>query len=354
MNFGTSSASRVLKTPRAAPTDMATGSHRIRLLSAGIEFPAPPDWDLLSAAAAAGIAVPSACRNGVCELCEARLLTGDAINTRNQQFISPAARLMLCRTEARGPLELEIDTVMAAGQIKPQTMQATVVGVEAISHDIYRVELKLPRRRELSFHAGQYLSVKLPDCEPSFFSIASSPSAQHIELHIQAAPEWVSAQRIIDALNGSEPVTLELPHGKACLAAVPERPLLLVAAGTGFAQMKSLIDYLREHDGDQPVRLYWGVRRQEDMYLRALAQQWQDDWAPFTFVPVVGDSDDNDWAGHHDQLVRAVLGAGVDWQNVEVHASGSPTMVYTLMDALLEAGLPRDAFFSDVLEYAPR
>ena len=32
----------------------------------------------------------------------------------------------------------------------------------------------------------------------------------------------------------------------------------------------------------------------------------------------------------------------------------SATMVYTLMDALVDAGLPEEAFFSDVLEYAPR
>ena len=82
--------------------------------------------------------------------------------------------------------------------------------------------------------------------------------------------------------------------------------------------------------------------------------QWQDEWPRFTFLPVVGDDEDNDWAGHHDQLVRAVLASGMDWKNVEVHASGSPTMVYTLMDALVDAGLPEEAFYSDVLEYAPR
>ncbi|MDX1755186.1 MAG: FAD-binding oxidoreductase [Marinobacter sp.] len=333
---------------------MTDGRYRILLRPSALAFTASPTQDLLSAAAEAGIAVPSACRNGVCELCEARLVAGRALNTRTQQTISPAACLMLCRSQALGPLELENDAVMAAGQNSPQQMQATVVEVRPISHDVYRVELKLPRRRELNFHAGQYLSVLLPDCEPSYFSIASSPSAQHIELHIQAAAEWQSAQRIIDALKSADSVTIEMPHGKACLAAAPDKPLLLIAAGTGFAQMKSLIDYLRETGYDHPIRLYWGVRRQDDMYLQALAQQWQEDWPPFTFVPVVGDSEDNDWSGHHDQLVRAVLASGADWRNVEVHASGSPTMVYALMDALLAVGLPESAFFSDVLEYAPR
>lgn len=337
-----------------APTDMASEMFRIHLVPAALSCTAAADETLLAAAGRAGIAVPAACRNGVCELCEARLLRGEALNTRNQQTIPVTGRLMMCRTLALSDLELEIDAVMAPGDNKPSKFQAKVVDVRSISHDVYCVELQLPRRRELSFHAGQYLSVNLPDTDPCYFSIASSPSAELIELHIQATPEWVSAQKVIDALTSGGEVTVELPHGRACLASAPDKPLLLVAAGTGFAQVKSLVDYLRETSYDKPVKFYWGVRRHEDMYLRSLAQRWQEAWPPFTFLPVVGDDEDNEWSGHHDQLVRTVLASGMDWNNVEVHASGSPTMVYTLMDALLEAGLPQKAFFSDVLEYAPR
>lgn len=284
----------------------------------------------------------------------ARPVSGKAVNNRNQQIIPVTGRLLLCRTVGLSDLQLEIEAVMASGNNQPRKFQAKVVDVRSITHDVYRVELQLPRRRELSFHAGQYLSVLLPGSDPCYFSIASSPSAELIELHIQATPEWVSAQKVIDALTSGGEVTVELPHGRACLASAPEKPLLLVAAGTGFAQVKSLVNYLRETDYDRPVRFYWGVRRHEDMYLRSLARQWQEDWPPFTFVPVVGDDEDNDWSGHHEQLVRTVMASGMDWNNVEVHASGSPTMVYTLMDALVEAGLPQGAFFSDVLEYAPR
>ncbi|MBQ0747621.1 MAG: 2Fe-2S iron-sulfur cluster binding domain-containing protein [Marinobacter sp.] len=327
---------------------------RVCFEPSGVQFFAAADADLLSAAASAGIAVPFACKNGVCELCEARLLSGTALNTRNQQMIPVGARLMMCRTAALDHLELEISAVMAAGNNQPRKFQANVVDVSSLNHDVYRVELQLPRRRELSFHAGQYLSVNLPDAEPCYFSIASSPTEQNIELHIQASPEWLSAQKVIDALTSGESVNLELPHGKACLVCAPEKPLLLVAAGTGFAQMKSLVDYLRGTSFAQPVKLFWGARRHEDMYLRSMALQWEQDLPGFTFQPVVGGDEDSEWSGHHDQLVRAVLASGMDWSNVEVHASGSPTMVYTLMDALVDAGLPPEAFLSDVLEYAPR
>jgi len=328
--------------------------HRIRLQPSGLSFQVADDTDLLLAAAETGIQVPAACRNGVCEICEARLVSGQALNTRNQKLIMVGERLMMCRTLALTDLKLEIPAVMASGNHQPRQYLAKVVDVRSISHDVYRVELQLPKRREVAFHAGQYLSVNLPGAEPCYFSIASSPSAANIELHIQASPDWVSAQKVIDALTSGQDVTVELPHGKACLAAAPDKPVLMVAAGTGFAQMKSLCEFLQETCFQNPVKLYWGVRKHEDMYLRSLAQQWHDGWPPFSFFPVVGDDEDNDWGGHHDQLVGAVLASGADWQNVEVHASGSPAMVYTLMDALMAEGLPKQAFFSDVLEYAPR
>lgn len=328
--------------------------HRITLSPSGLAFAVVGGEDLLSAAKHGGIEVPAACRNGVCELCEARLLSGQVRNTRNQQMIPVGKPLMLCRSQALGDLELEISAVMAAGNTQPRKFQAKVVDVRSMNHDVYRVELQLPRRRELSFHAGQYLSVNLPGAEPCYFSIASSPAEPHIELHIQASPDWVSAQKVIDALTSGNNVTLEMPHGRACLAAAPGKPLVLVAAGTGFAQMKSLVDYLRATSTTQPITLFWGVRHHEDMYLRSLAQQWAQESSRFSFLPIVGDDDDNDWSGHHDQLTRSVLASGFDWKSVDVFASGSPTMVYSLLDALAEAGLPEQAFHSDVLEYAPR
>ncbi|MBZ2170306.1 2Fe-2S iron-sulfur cluster-binding protein [Marinobacter sp. F4216] len=328
--------------------------YHVILEPSGLSYRAAPKDNLLSAAKRAGIAVPEACRNGVCEICEARVRAGTVLNTRNQHTIQVGERLMMCRSLPLEDLTLEIDAVMAAGAIQPSKFQAKVVDVRSINHDVYRVELQLPRRRDLTFHAGQYLSVNLPGEGPSFFSIASGPAAENLELHIQASPDWGSAQKVIDALKPGAEVSLDVPYGKACLAGAPSKSLFLVAAGTGFAQMKSLMDFLDGTSYDQPIKLFWGVRRHEDMYLRSMAQQWEADLPNFTFLPVVGDDEDNDWSGHHDQLVRAVLAAGGDWSNVEVHASGSPTMVYTLMDALLDAGLPTDAFFSDVLEYAPR
>ncbi|PAV25411.1 NAD(P)H-flavin reductase [Tamilnaduibacter salinus] len=324
----------------------------VRILPADIPFRGAPDTDLLTGACRAGINIRWACRNGVCELCEGQLVAGKVLNTRSGTLVSAPSAIVLCRSLPRGPIEVEMNTVMAAGTHTPQTVRATVDRITPLSDDVYHVVLRM--RHRPAFHAGQYLSIERDGEEPSYFSIASSPSRSGVELHIQADPDGGSAQDIMQALRSERAVTLNMPGGKACLDHVPDDPLVLVAAGTGFAQMKSVIDYLCDHERQAPVWLYWGVRKHEDMYLRAQARQWQDELPWFHFIPVVGDDDDNDWSGHHDQLARAVVAGSHHWHHSQVLASGSPAMVYTLLDALVDAGLPEDAFLSDVFEYAPR
>ena len=50
--------------------------HRIRFANSGIAFDAPADQPLLLSAAAAGMVLPSSCRNGSCRTCIQHLRTG--------------------------------------------------------------------------------------------------------------------------------------------------------------------------------------------------------------------------------------------------------------------------------------
>ena len=54
----------------------ATGPHRLTVLPLGVQLPVSPGQSLLQAALAAGVRLPSACRNGTCRACLARLVQG--------------------------------------------------------------------------------------------------------------------------------------------------------------------------------------------------------------------------------------------------------------------------------------
>ncbi len=59
------------------------------------------------------------------------------------------------------------------------------------------------------------------------------------------------------------------------------------------------------------------------------------------------------WQGTTGWLYEKVI-ADNNFRNTLVYVSGSPTMVYGTLDKLEDAGLPRDASYSDVFAYAPR
>ncbi len=53
-------------------------------------------------------------------------------------------------------------------------------------------------------------------------------------------------------------------------------------------------------------------------------------------------------------LPEAVLEDFADFDDVEIFASGSPAMVYALLDACEERGFVEEKMHSDVFAYAPR
>jgi CDP-4-dehydro-6-deoxyglucose reductase len=231
-----------------------------------------------------------------------------------------------------------------------------VISIETLPQSVYRVMIRPPTGVSGGFCAGQYLGIKVSDKEdPSFFSIASAPADnQCIELHIHVDPNYNSADKIIHLMQTAGTINVSLPYGKACLSDLPQRPQILMVAGTGFAQAKSIIEYLLNAGFQQAISLYWGVRKSEELYLKSLPEAWQKKYSNFQFIPLAGDVEDNQWPGHHEQLYRTVIAKEDELKNCDVYASGSPGMVYAALDALREAGLPETQFFSDVLEYAPQ
>lgn len=245
------------------------------------------------------------------------------------------------------------------GEVTLNKELCQVLSVSEMQGDVYSIELELVSQRTFEFFAGQYLSLELKeDGEPAFFSIASRPGLCTVTLHIQADPHNNAAREIIAELtsikneNGS--INVSYPFGNACLKKLPDCPVIFIAAGTGFAQMKGLIDFLHFSNFQYPISLYWGVRKKESMYMAQVANDWAEEKAQFRFTPIIADIDQIQDTEHHNLLTDSVLLDYAQLSDQLVLVSGSPKLVYFAMDSLTEHGLPKNNFLSDVLEYAPR
>lgn len=85
--------------------------HTIVLQPAGLAFEADGDTSILHAAEAAGIELPSSCRNGTCRSCICRLRSGAAAHLIEWPGLSFDEKregwILPCVAVARGALEIE-------------------------------------------------------------------------------------------------------------------------------------------------------------------------------------------------------------------------------------------------------
>ncbi|MGB1272395.1 MAG: 2', 3'-cyclic nucleotide 2'-phosphodiesterase, partial [Endozoicomonas sp.] len=148
-------------------------------------------------------------------------------------------------------------------------------------------------------------------------------------------------------------VSVRMAKGLCHLGTLPDKPLVFVAAGTGFAQMKSMIEHCFHQNHPHAMHLYWGARSPEGFYLPCLPVHWSS--SQFHYHPVVSEvSDEGIWEGRQGLLFEAILADKEQLKDCEIYISGSPQMVYATIDALVRENFKDKNIHSDVFEYAPR
>ncbi|QKE64891.1 CDP-6-deoxy-delta-3,4-glucoseen reductase [Aquipseudomonas campi] len=302
---------------------------------------------ILDAARRLGYDCPQSCRNGNCHICSALLVEG---RVRQSGEDRDHGELYTCLAEPLQDCVLHWDGVLAPGELPLRELNCQLLECTDVGGDVFRVRLRTPAGKLPRYHAGQYLLVQREDGEYSAFSLASAPhSGRELELHVLAREE--SANELLAFLRRQGFARVQLPFGDTHLAELPAGPLVLIAAGTGMAQMHSLIEHCRAAGFQHPVHLYWGVRHAEDFYQLPHWADWQQTSGLHLHRVV---SEPGDWSGRCGLLHEAVCADFADLKALHVYASGSPAMVYGTLDALVEAGMDAHQMRADVFAYAPR
>ncbi len=322
---------------------------KVTLQPSGHVIELQPGERILDAARRLGFDAPQSCRNGNCHVCTANLISGKARMTDNA--IVDQGELYTCIAEPLEDCELHWEGVLAPDELPVHSLACQLDSAEDLGGDVWRLRLRAPAGKRINFHPGQYLLLEREDEQLSAFSIASTPSEERvIELHILTREQQTLA--MVEQIRRERLARLKLPFGDCHLAHLPPGPLVLIAAGTGLAQMQSLIEHCRHLGFTPPIHLYWGVREEADFYQAPYWAEWEK--MPNLFMHKVV-SDDPAWTGRQGLLPAAVIeDLGVDLSPYHVIASGSPPMVYGTLDALVAAGMPAANMHADVFAYAPR
>lgn len=313
---------------------------------------------VLTAALRQGVMLPYSCKNGTCGSCKGRVLRGEV----HYPFHPPLAlersdhaegQALMCQAEPLEDLEIEVREIEAVRDIAVRLMPARVTGKTLLTPTVVRLWLKLPDAQRLQFLAGQYVDVLLAGGKRRAFSIASSPAHEDaIELHIRHVEGGDFTGYVFDTLKERDIIRLEGPLGNFFVRNdAPERPLILVGGGTGFAPLKSMIEDLLERGDRREIQLYWGARNHAELYLDDLPVAWAREHPHIRYRRALCE-DGRAGIDCFEGLVHAaVLADHRNLSGYDVYLAGPPAMIDAAKPALIAAGLDRDRLYYDSFEF---
>ncbi|QKJ89117.1 NAD(P)H-flavin reductase [Paramixta manurensis] len=185
------------------------------------------------------------------------------------------------------------------------TLSCKVTSVEAITDTVYRV--RLVPEANFSFRAGQYLMAVMDENDKRPFSLASTPMEKDIiELHIGASELNLYAMAVMERIQQQRQLSVDIPHGDAWLREDSDRPLVLIAGGTGFSYARSILLTALAQQPERDIAIYWGGRELKHLYdldeLNALAVKHPN----LRVVPVVEQPEEG-WQGRSGTVLTAVM-----------------------------------------------
>ena len=332
-------------------------TYTITVQPSGRSLEAEPAETMLAAGIRQGIGLPYGCKDGACGSCKCKLVSGSVSHGPHQakalsEAEEAAGYVLTCCCTAQSDVVLESRQVTEAGAFPIKKMPVRVSSLERASHDVIVLRLQLPAADAFQYHAGQYVEFLLRDGDRRSYSMANAPHTQaagpQMELHIRHMPGGKFTDQVFGTLKEKDILRIEGPYGSFYLREDSDKPIVLLASGTGFAPIKAILEHMAHKGITRPATLYWGGRRPADLYQAAWIEAQLGVMANLRYVPVVSDALPEDgWTGRTGFVHSAVLQDMPDLSGHEVYACGAPVVIESARRDYVAAGLPEEAFFAD-------
>jgi len=337
-----------------AGNDTACAAHMITFLPAGATVHCSDGQTVLEAALTAGFFPKHSCRRGECNACAAHIVSG-VIRYPDGFTPSPLPKghCLTCMATPITPLTIESPEVSATPGRRLVQAGARVTTVQHVSHDVTVVRLQVPPGANFDFKPGQYVDVLLREGARRSYSMANTPDGTgQIEWHVRAMVNGRFSNYVYQTLKVRDLLRIEGPFGAFALSS-EDRPVILLASGTGYAPIASILKSHHNELAERGATLYWGGRRREDLYAFEEAQAWAASSERFRFIPVLSEPDTS-WDGQSGFVHETVAADHSDLSEHEVYACGNPLMVDAARTVFCtDHGLPAGNFFSDAFLTSP-
>jgi NAD(P)H-flavin reductase len=200
-----------------------------------------------------------------------------------------------------------------------------------------------PLKTSLDYTAGQYLQVQYPNGDFLPFSIANAPRNDGtIELHLRVSETDLPTQQFINQIIASPIITVRGPFGE-CQYRAGQSPIILLAAGTGFAPAKAILEKIAATQIDRECYLFWTVKKAADFYLPELPNYWQEKLSHFHFVPIITQDENK------QNILESVNDMFIDFSKHQLYVFGPYSLARDAFNLCSAKGLQKQNFHTDMM-----
>jgi ferredoxin-NADP reductase len=193
--------------------------------------------------------------------------------------------------------------------------------------------------------AGQHLDVRLT-AEDGYqaereYSIASAPG-EPVAITVERLDDGEVSPYLTDELRIGDELEIRGPVGGYFVwdASPGDRPLLLVAGGSGIVPLRAILRHRQRTGSAVPTRLLYSARTLPDVIYRGELDQYRDSGVQVAYT--LTRSQPPGWTGHTGRADAALL-AEVAWppsQDPVAYVCGPTNFVEAVAAGLTELGYP--------------
>lgn len=333
--------------------------HVVRFEPVGIEIEVDEDQTVLRAAAEQGVSLMHGCKEGQCGSCKSFLLDGEDVELDSYStfalpdFERDEGQTLLCRLHCYEDVVVELlnyDEEMIRSGLPLRKGTVEVLAVEAVTHDLRRLTVRLEQPEEIKFFPGQYMDFAVPDsAETRSFSMASTPSRDgRFEFLIRLYPGGLFSGHLAEKIQPGDLLQVEGPFGAFRLREGNDSDLVFVGGGAGMAPLLALLRSMAERGLDRKVTFYYGARGRRDLCLLDELAELGERLPGLTFVPALSEPADGDgWTGETGLITDVLARRESALKGVDAYVCGPPPMVEAAVATLTRLGGREDHIFYD-------
>ncbi|WP_439133416.1 2Fe-2S iron-sulfur cluster-binding protein [Pseudomaricurvus sp.] len=300
-----------------------------------------------------GHKVPNSCRAGLCQSCllkgdESFLSQSDSVRSEAQQGLS-AQQIQdhhflscCCFPEASTEQSLRVELPDHNAD-----WIAEVTGHRMLSPLVLEVRLKV----EGSWSPGQHVLLWMDDQSSRSYSIASHPVRDGvIVLHIRRHDQGLVSAWCHDVLRVGDRVRLSPPVGHCVYdAECLDKPLLLVATGTGLAPVLGILEEALARQHEERIDLFVGGREAAELYLcdKLLALDKKCSLLNVHIIHPDGGQSDEASSYNYPELIHAIRSSQPSLRGTKVFLCGARSAIKPLEKLCFFAGASRNDIISE-------